>query len=154
MIFKVIFGSEIHIVKSTDKPRFHQLLSFLPTVFKTLPSKFKLSYHDEEGDEITFEDQSDYDVLLATKQKSVKITIKEINEDFIEMTNEIHIDQFHQDMIEQEVSEIKHPQKKSVNESQDIDTSLIEEKIKMMMPEIISKIKTEINEELREKSKT
>jgi hypothetical protein len=54
MIFKVILGNEIHIIKSDDKKKFHQLLSFLPTVFKSLPRKFKLSYFDEEGDEIIF----------------------------------------------------------------------------------------------------
>lgn len=54
MIFKVILGNEIHIIKSDDKKKFRQLLSFLPTVFKSLPRKFKLSYLDEEGDEITF----------------------------------------------------------------------------------------------------
>ena len=108
MIFKVIFGSEIHILKSTDKQRFHQLLGSLPSVFKSLPARFKLSYLDEEGDEITFEDQNDYDVLLGTGLKSVKIIIRENCEDFIEMTNEIHIDQFQQDIIEQEISEIKH----------------------------------------------
>jgi hypothetical protein len=54
MIFKVIFGNEIHIIKSTDKQQFHQFYSILPTVFKSLPSRFKLSYLDEEGDEITF----------------------------------------------------------------------------------------------------
>jgi translation elongation factor P/translation initiation factor 5A len=101
MIFKVIFGSEIHIIKSTDKQKFQQFLSVLPTVFKSLPNRYKLSYLDEEGDEITFEDQNDYNILLGTGQRSVKIIIREDNEEFIEMTNEIHIDPVHQDIIEQ-----------------------------------------------------
>jgi hypothetical protein len=76
MIFKVIFGSEIHVVKSTNKEKFTQFIKLLPSLFKSLPAKFKLSYLDEEGDEITFEDQNDYDVLLGTEQKSVKILIR------------------------------------------------------------------------------
>lgn len=77
----------------------------------------------------------------------MKIIIRENCEDFIEMTNEIHIDQHQQDIIEQEISEIKHAESKPINDSvQDIDESLIEEKIKMMMPHIISKIKAEITD--------
>lgn len=87
MIFKVIFGEEIHVLKSSNKQKFTEFLSTLPSVFKALPKRYKLSYLDEDGDQITFEDQSDYDVLLSTGQKSVKIIISEINEEFMEHTN-------------------------------------------------------------------
>lgn len=54
MIFKVFFGSEIHILKSLNKQKFTEFLQTLPSVFKTLPKRYKLSYLDDDGDQITF----------------------------------------------------------------------------------------------------
>jgi hypothetical protein len=87
MIFKVQFGKQIHLVNSNDKLRIDQFLTVLPSVFKTLPNKYSLSYLDEDGDEITLKDQSDYAVLLKSGLKTVRITIRESNEEFIEVTN-------------------------------------------------------------------
>jgi hypothetical protein len=50
MIFKVRFGKQIHLVNSTGKQKINQFLNFLPTVFKTIPERFTLSYLDEDGD--------------------------------------------------------------------------------------------------------
>lgn len=46
MIFKVILGKEIHIIKSNDKPTLAELKKFLPNYFKKLPQKYILSYLD------------------------------------------------------------------------------------------------------------
>jgi translation elongation factor P/translation initiation factor 5A len=60
MIFKVLFGKQIHLINSSDKLKIEQIFSILPTVFKSLPPRYSLSYLDEDGDEITLKDQSDY----------------------------------------------------------------------------------------------
>ena len=83
MIFKVILNKEIHIIKSTDKPTLAELKKFLPNYFKKLPQKYILSYLDEDSDEIVLNDQYDYEILLGSGAKTVKINIKENNEDFM-----------------------------------------------------------------------
>lgn len=50
MIFKVVFGKQIHLVNSQDKQELNLLLKFIPTVFKGLPNRFTLTYLDEDGD--------------------------------------------------------------------------------------------------------
>lgn len=50
MIFKVIFGKQIYLIKPTDKPRFEDFLSSVLGTFKALPNRFTFSYLDEDGD--------------------------------------------------------------------------------------------------------
>jgi hypothetical protein len=46
---------------------------------------------DEDGDEIALNDQSDYHVLLMSSLKTIKVSIKEVNEEFMEITEKIVI---------------------------------------------------------------
>jgi hypothetical protein len=153
MIFKVIFGKQIYLIKPTDKPRFEDFLSSVLSTFKALPNRFTFSYLDEDGDEITLKNQSDYEVLLGSGAKTAKITIRETNEDFMEVTNVIPVDLTQKIEIEEEK-----PAEKMVEEQLDlssvaveqpeftIEDSMIEEKLKKLLPEIVSKIKSEITE--------
>ena len=67
-------------------------MTLLPSVFRSLPKRYALSYLDEDGDEISLKDQSDYEVLLGSGQKTAKVTIRENSEEFMEVTNEIQIE--------------------------------------------------------------
>jgi hypothetical protein len=46
MIFKVLFGKQIHLINSQDKLKIQQFLATLPTIFKGLPSRYALTYYD------------------------------------------------------------------------------------------------------------
>lgn len=92
MLFKVSLSSEIHIVNSKDKASFHEFKTTLPKVFKKLPSRYSLTYVDEDGDEITLTNQGDYNILLQTGMKSTRIYVKEVSEEFFEQTEEIQLD--------------------------------------------------------------
>lgn len=93
MIFKVAFGKQIHLINSQDKHKLAQLFNFIPSIFKSLPSRYTLTYLDEDGDEITLKEQEDYDVLLGCGLKTVKITIRENLEEFVDQTNQIVIEE-------------------------------------------------------------
>lgn len=92
-------------------------------------------------------------MLLGSGAKTAKITIRETNEDFMEVTNVIPVDLTQKIEIEEEK-----PAEKMVEEQLDlssvaveqpefsIEDSMIEEKLKKLLPEIVSKIKSEITE--------
>lgn len=63
------------------------------------------------------------------------------------MTTEIQIEPHIEEVkfIQEEISEIK--------EESQVDDSIIEDKLRKMMPEIISKIKSQISEEIKDRSK-
>ena len=63
MLFKIIFGKEIHVMNPKDKSTLVQLKEFIRTVFKRLPSKYILTYTDAEGDQITLGNESDIAIL-------------------------------------------------------------------------------------------
>jgi hypothetical protein len=50
MLFKVAFDKEIHILKSTNANTLAELKLSIPKVFKQFPTKFYLSYLDEDSD--------------------------------------------------------------------------------------------------------
>jgi hypothetical protein len=62
-------------------------------VFKKLPGKFVLTYVDEDSDEITLTNETDFNILLQTGMKTVKIFIKEVSEDFYDQTQEVVIEE-------------------------------------------------------------
>lgn len=79
------------MINCKDKPQISQFFALLPSVFRSLPKRYALSYLDEDGDEISLKDQSDYEVLMGSGQKTAKVTIRENSEEFMEVTNEIQI---------------------------------------------------------------
>jgi hypothetical protein len=91
MIFKIALGKQIHLINSQDKLKLQQLFTFIPTVFKNLPSRYALTYLDEDGDEITLKEQYDYDILLSSGFKTAKIFIKENLHELVDLTSEIVI---------------------------------------------------------------
>ena len=55
MIFKIVFGKEIHLLNSITS--FATLIDGIKASFKKLPSSFTISYADEEGDQISISNQ-------------------------------------------------------------------------------------------------
>ena len=54
MFFKVALGKEIHVMNAKENnTTLAELKEFIKKVFKKLPSKFMLTYVDNEGDQIT-----------------------------------------------------------------------------------------------------
>jgi hypothetical protein len=70
-----------------------ELKKSIPQVFKKLPGKYVLTYIDEDLDEITLTNETDFNILLQTGMKTVKIFIKEISEDFYDQTQEVVIEE-------------------------------------------------------------
>lgn len=50
MFFKIVFNKEVHILNPKVQPSFSDLQVYIKQVFKHVPSKFQLSYLDEEND--------------------------------------------------------------------------------------------------------
>ncbi len=50
MIFKVLYGKKIHLINSQDKSNIKQFSSAIANIFKELPSRYNMSYIDEDGD--------------------------------------------------------------------------------------------------------
>jgi len=63
-----------------------ELKKTIPLVFKKLPGKYILTYIDEDTDEITLTNETDFNILLQTGVKTVKIFVKEISEEFYDQT--------------------------------------------------------------------
>jgi len=80
MILKVTFAKKTHLINITDKPNIADLYTAINLIFKSLPSRYTLSYLDEDGDEITLQDQQDYQILMSSNNKTTKVNIKEVNE--------------------------------------------------------------------------
>ena len=91
MVFKLIYGKQIHLTGSQDKQELCQLRAFIQSHFKALPQKYALTYLDEEGDEITLNDQNDYAILLGNRAKTTKIILREVKQDFVDMTAKLTI---------------------------------------------------------------
>jgi len=80
MILKVTFAKKTHLINIKDKPNIADLYTAINLIFKSLPSRYTLSYLDEDGDEITLQDQQDYQILMSSNNKTTKVNIKEVNE--------------------------------------------------------------------------
>ena len=75
MIFKIVFDNKIHLVKLAQEATIEQLRGAIGQAFKLHPRQFCMFYVDEEGDDITLNDEHDYAILLSTGQKTMKIKI-------------------------------------------------------------------------------
>ena len=63
MFFKVVYGTEIHVMNSKEQITFEQLLKFIKSVFKKLPPRFTLTYLDSDQDIICLVNDSDIQIL-------------------------------------------------------------------------------------------
>lgn len=91
MLFKITFEKEIHVVRSEHTSSLPALKQLIPTIFKKYPKKFYLTYFDEEGDEITLANESDFNMILKGQQKSVKINIRQKSEEFYDETQVLQL---------------------------------------------------------------
>lgn len=83
MIFKIVFGKEIHLLNSITS--YPSLVEGIKGSFKKLPPSFTLSYADSEGDQISVSNQEDFKVLEGANkpEKPVKVIIQETVEERI-----------------------------------------------------------------------
>ena len=73
--------------------------------------------------------------------------IREVNEDFIDMTAKLTIHELDEpELVKEEQAEVLQEQSKL----SEVDESIIEDKLKQMMPEIISQIKSQVSSELEQ----
>lgn len=91
MFFKVVHNKQVHVYNSKGQPTFDALNKYILEVFKQLPSKYYLTYFDEE-DEITLACESDFETMKQISQKTVKIFIKEVDESYYDQTQKVVLD--------------------------------------------------------------
>lgn len=82
MFFKVVYGTEIHVMNSKEDVTYEQIQVFIKSVFKKLPARYTLTYLDSDQDIICLVNDSDVQILRESGLKKVKIEIVESSEDF------------------------------------------------------------------------
>lgn len=91
MFFKVIYGTEIHVMNSKEPITYEKLEAFIKSVFKRLPAKYTLTYKDSDEDMICLLNDVDMKILFESGMNKVRIEIQECSEDFYDHTQEIVI---------------------------------------------------------------
>ncbi len=86
MIYKVVYGTEIHVMNSKEPLTYVKLQTFIKSVFKRLPSKYTLTYKDSDEDMICLLNDVDMKILSESGMNKVKIEIQECSEDFYDQT--------------------------------------------------------------------
>ncbi len=86
MIYKVVYGTEIHVMNSKEPITYAKLQAFIKSVFKRLPSKYTLTYKDSDEDMICLLNDVDMKILSESGMNKVKIEIQECSEDFYDQT--------------------------------------------------------------------
>jgi hypothetical protein len=56
-----------------DKNTLEKLKTHINSVFRTLPNKYKLTYKNSEGNQISLSNDEDVHLLLQSGQKKVRI---------------------------------------------------------------------------------
>ena len=84
MIFKVTHGSKKHLLNPKPQESIEDLKKAVAQAFKLPINKFLMFYIDEEGDDITLNDEYDYAILTQSESKTVKIKIQESNDDVMD----------------------------------------------------------------------
>ncbi|CAD8112630.1 unnamed protein product [Paramecium sonneborni] len=74
MKFKLVFNKEIHLVK-LEKPTLQALQAHVQRVYPSINSNYKLTYLDNENDEISLTCQEDLQVLIDEAHQTVKLYI-------------------------------------------------------------------------------
>jgi predicted transposase YdaD len=77
MIFKVLRNKKIHLLKLSQEASFEDLKKAVSQAFKLSPQDFSMCYVDEEGDDVSLNDEFDYSILVSSEQKIMKIKIEE-----------------------------------------------------------------------------
>ena len=92
MFFKVVYNKEVHIYNPKDNCSYILFRNYIKEAFKKLPAKYQLYYIDEENDEVTLSNEQDFKIMAETSNKTVKIYIKEVNENFYDRTQHVVLD--------------------------------------------------------------
>lgn len=79
MIFKVFLDKKIHLLKLSQNASIQDLKKAVAQAYQLRPQSFSLYYIDEEGDDITLNDQHDYAIMTSyqTKTKKIKVHLEE-----------------------------------------------------------------------------
>ena len=139
MFFKVVYGTEIHVMNCKEGFSFSKLEAFISSVFKKLPKKYTLTYRDSDDDVISIVNDGDLRILGESGLNKVRIEIQEVSEDFYDQTQEIYIEEIEKpkeeapvEPIKEEVNESK-IEAESCSEIKSLDDS-ISEKLSKLMP--------------------
>lgn len=81
MIFKVSHDKKIHLINLKGKESIEELKKAIAQAFKLVASGFELSYIDEDGDQITLNDEQDFAILTSLSLKTMKINVQEVDTD-------------------------------------------------------------------------
>ncbi|CAD8082326.1 unnamed protein product [Paramecium primaurelia] len=76
MKFKLVHNKEIHLVK-LDNPTLSALKAHVKKVYPQINSNFKLTYFDNENDEISLSCQEDLQILIDEAHHTVKLQVVE-----------------------------------------------------------------------------
>ena len=154
-------------MNSKEHLTFQELHQFIKSVFKKLPPRFILTYLDSDQDIISLLNDADLQILRESGLQKVKIEIVENSEEFFDLTQEIKLDdqakevegQLEEMKLEEKDKKPEHSEEEEkkqaflkddglseISEINNLDDS-ISLKLSELMPEIISKIKTEVMKE-------
>jgi translation elongation factor P/translation initiation factor 5A len=75
MIFKVVFDKKIHLLKLSQQASIEDLKRAVAQAYQLQPEAFTLYYIDEEGDDITLNDEHDYAIMTSSELKTMKIKV-------------------------------------------------------------------------------
>ena len=136
MIFKVVLDKKIHLLKLGQQATIEDLKRSISQAYKLQSESFVMFYIDEEGDDITLNDEHDFAILTSSEQKTMKIKVVLAAEEPTHIRSETeHIEAEPIEPIQ--VEEAK-PEESSVM----VDESLIAEKLKKLLPGLVAKVKT------------
>lgn len=76
MFFKVIHNKEVHIFNPKGPATLLGLKSYIKSAFKVVPQKYHLEYEDIENDLVTLASEDDFQMMVETSSKIVKIFVR------------------------------------------------------------------------------
>ncbi|CAD8117268.1 unnamed protein product [Paramecium sonneborni] len=74
MKIKIVYNNEIHLFKSQN-PTLSDLRSHIQKIFPNIDLNFKLTYNDQENDQITLSCQEDFQVLVDEGIQTIKVFV-------------------------------------------------------------------------------
>ena len=79
MIFKVALDKKNHLIKLGQSGTVEDLKKSISQSFKLPSEGFTMCYVDEEGDDITLNDEHDFAILISSGLKNMKVKIEVID---------------------------------------------------------------------------
>ncbi len=76
MFFKVIHNKEVHIFNPKGPATLLGLKAYIKSAFKAVPQKYHLEYEDIENDLVTLASEDDFQMMVETSSKIVKIFVR------------------------------------------------------------------------------